>query len=137
MDEVFEEGLCMIYKISYGMLGDAKALGEFTPHTEFKDNVSVFQKACLNTFSKFYTPDSAEYQIMSELANPKKLTVERYADFVNHIDATIRSYRAGLLKIIPSNKPDIFTDGYMIMDEPLDLDDTDDDSPFEGSFILS
>ena len=97
------------------------------PNSELEEKIAVFLQVCMSSFSKFYGPETERYQAMHTLANPHKLTGKRYAEFVEHIDAIYKTYKQGLLTVIPSSRPNLFTNGYIIMDDDFDSDNTDEE----------
>jgi hypothetical protein len=125
MEKTLEEELNMLNDIGNDLLALVEAIGHIPPNSELEQKIIVFLNVCMSSFSKFYGSETEHYQVMHDLVNPRKLTVKRYAQFVEHIDAIFKKYKQGLLKIIPSSRPDLFSDGYIIIDDDFDSDNPD------------
>ncbi len=125
MENSLEKELNMLHDIGNDLQDLVESIGHIPPNSELEEKITVFLNVCMSSFSKFYGSETERYQVMHDLANPKKLTGKRYAQFVEHIDATFKAYKQGLLKVIPSTRPDLFSNGYIIMDDDFDSDNPD------------
>lgn len=127
METSLEKELTMLHEIGNDLQDLVESIGHIPPNSELEEKITAFLQICMSSFSKFYGPETERYQVMHTLANPKKLTGKRYAQFVEHIDATFTAYKQGLLTVIPSSRPNLFTDGYIIIDDDFDNDNADDE----------